>query len=239
MPRKQKKYHYIYKITNLLSGKYYLGMHSTDDLYDGYMGSGRRIRYSINKYGVDNHKKEIIEFCKSRKELLKREEEIVNLNEIAKEECMNLSVGGRGPLHYKHTEEARKKISESNTGRILSEEHKEKIRQGNLNKFVSEETRKKLRKQKLGKLNPMSNGHKEETKLKISESCKGKRNTPEQRKRQSLAQMKPINQFTKDGVFIKKWDSQKSIYESLKILATGDVCNGNRKSAGGYKWEWA
>lgn len=238
MSRKQKKYHYIYKITNLFSGKYYLGMHSTDDLDDGYMGSGRRIRYSINKYGVGNHKKEIIEFCKSRKELLKREEEIVNLNEIAKEECINLSVGGKGPLHYKHTEEARKKISESHLGRIFTKEHKEKIRQGNLGKSVSIETREKLRKQKLGKLNPMSGGHKEETKLKISLSCKGKINTLEQLKKQSLAQMKPVNQYTKDGIFVKTWDSQKSIFESLGIMSVNNVCNGNRKTAGGYVWKW-
>lgn len=96
MPRKEKNFHFIYKTTNLLSGKYYIGMHSTDNLEDGYLGSGKRLRYSINKYGVENHKREILEFLNSREELKKREKEIVNLNEIAKEECMNLIVGGEG-----------------------------------------------------------------------------------------------------------------------------------------------
>jgi len=96
MARKEKKYHFIYKTTNLLSGRYYIGMHSTNDLNDGYLGSGRRLRYSINKYGKYNHKREIIEYCNSREELKSREEEIVNLNEIAKEDCMNLKVGGEG-----------------------------------------------------------------------------------------------------------------------------------------------
>lgn len=96
MPRKQKKYHFIYKTTNLLSGKYYIGMHSTDDLNDGYMGSGKRLRYSLNKYGKDNHKVEILEFFDTRKALAAREKEVVCLNEIAKEECMNLKVGGEG-----------------------------------------------------------------------------------------------------------------------------------------------
>ena len=96
MARKEKKYHFIYKTTNLLSGKYYIGMHSTDNLNDEYMGSGKRLRYSINKYGKENHKVEILEFFNTRDELVKREKEIVNLNEIAKQECMNLVVGGYG-----------------------------------------------------------------------------------------------------------------------------------------------
>lgn len=94
--RKQKKYHFIYKTTNILSGKYYLGMHSTNNLEDGYLGSGRRLRYSINKYGKENHKREILEFCNSREELVLKEEYIVNLNEIAKVDCMNLRIGGTG-----------------------------------------------------------------------------------------------------------------------------------------------
>jgi hypothetical protein len=100
MPRKKKRYHFIYKTTNLLSGKYYIGMHSTDNLEDGYMGSGKRLRYSLNKYGKENHKVEILEFFGSREELAEREKEIVNLNEIAKEDCINLKVGGEGGLGF-------------------------------------------------------------------------------------------------------------------------------------------
>jgi hypothetical protein len=96
MARKEKIYHYIYKTTNLLNGKYYYGMHSTDNLEDGYMGSGKRLRYSVNKHGVENHNVEILEFLLDRKELVKREKEIVNLNEIAKEKCMNIMTGGSG-----------------------------------------------------------------------------------------------------------------------------------------------
>jgi hypothetical protein len=96
MARKEKKYHFIYKTTNLLSGKYYIGMHSTSNLEDGYMGSGKRLRYSVNKYGKENHRVEIIEFLQDRNELKKREREIVNLNEIAKQDCLNLMVGGDG-----------------------------------------------------------------------------------------------------------------------------------------------
>jgi len=96
MPRKEKKFHFIYKTTNIKTGRYYYGMHSTNKLDDGYLGSGKRLRYSINKYGKDNHQREILEFLDSREDLKTREKEIVNLNEIAKDDCMNLIIGGEG-----------------------------------------------------------------------------------------------------------------------------------------------
>ena len=84
MARKEKKYHFIYKTTNILSGRYYIGMHSTDDLEDGYLGSGNRLRLAIRKHGKESFKREILEFCKTREDLKKREIEVVNLDEISK-----------------------------------------------------------------------------------------------------------------------------------------------------------
>jgi len=71
-------------------------MHSTDNFDDGYLGSGKRLRYSINKYGKENHQQEIIEFCPDRSSLINKEKELVTLNEIAKIDCMNLMIGGKG-----------------------------------------------------------------------------------------------------------------------------------------------
>jgi len=73
-------------------------MHSTDNLNDGYYGSGKRLKYSINKYGKENHKVEVLEFLPDRKSLIEREKIVVNLNEVAKENCMNLRIGGTGGL---------------------------------------------------------------------------------------------------------------------------------------------
>lgn len=96
MVRKEKKYHFIYKTTNILSGRYYIGMHSTDDLEDGYLGSGNRLRLAVRKHGKENFKREILEFCENREKLTLREKDIVNLDELSKKECMNLKVGGEG-----------------------------------------------------------------------------------------------------------------------------------------------
>lgn len=80
----------------MITNRFYIGMHSTNDLNDGYMGSGKRLRCSLNKYGKENHKLEILEYCKDREELINRETEIVNDNLINESLCMNLKPGGRG-----------------------------------------------------------------------------------------------------------------------------------------------
>ena len=71
-------------------------MHSTDNLEDGYLGSGKRLRYSINKHGAENHEREIIEFTNSREELRDREKEIVNEQLLEEGLCMNITTGGEG-----------------------------------------------------------------------------------------------------------------------------------------------
>ena len=92
----RRKFHYIYKITNTINGKFYIGMHSTDDLNDGYFGSGKYLQHSIAKYGKEAHSIEIIEYHESRKSLATREKEIVNSSFLELDLCMNLKVGGDG-----------------------------------------------------------------------------------------------------------------------------------------------
>ena len=59
----------IYKITNLLNGKMYIGQHTTSDLDDGYMGSGEILKRAVKKYGVENFRKEWVTFCEDAEEL--------------------------------------------------------------------------------------------------------------------------------------------------------------------------
>ena len=77
MARKERKYHYIYKTSCSITNRFYIGMHSTDNLDDGYVGSGKRLWYSINKYGKEEHILEILEFHETRK-ILKEREKIIS-----------------------------------------------------------------------------------------------------------------------------------------------------------------
>lgn len=96
MPRKQKKYHFIYKTICKITGKYYIGMHSSDSLDDGYLGSGKILGYSRHKYGDENHTREILEYCETREQLKFREKEIVNEDLLKDPLNINLKYGGEG-----------------------------------------------------------------------------------------------------------------------------------------------
>lgn len=128
---KKFKYHYLYKITRLdESLKFYIGIHSTNSLDDGYFGSGTRIIRSIKKYGKELHKKEILEFFETRKELIDREQEIVNEHLLQDEKCINIRKGGANISEYQRqkpytmSEEHRKIMSIANKGRKISEHQK-------------------------------------------------------------------------------------------------------------------
>ena len=98
----RRKYHYIYKTTCKVTGKYYIGMHSTDDLNDGYVGSGKRLGYSIRKHGRENHVCEVLEFYFTREWLREREAELVCAETLTDPLCMNLKLGGEGGFDHIH-----------------------------------------------------------------------------------------------------------------------------------------
>lgn len=104
MPRKQKKYYYIYRTTCLVTNKYYIGMHATDNLEDQYLGSGKRLWYSLNKYGRDNHVLEILEYCDCMSSLKDREACLVTKELLKDPLCMNLALGGGGGWYNKETQ---------------------------------------------------------------------------------------------------------------------------------------
>ena len=125
--------HIIYKITNLLNDRFYIGMHSTQNIDDGYFGSGKRIKAEIKKYGKENFRKEILEVVSSRKLLEEREAQIVNAELLQNPLCLNLKNGGEGGWDHIGPEaitKRSKKISETKKGVPLSLEAREATSKG-------------------------------------------------------------------------------------------------------------
>lgn len=86
----------IYEITNKINGKTYTGMHKTDNLDDGYMGSGKLIKRAIEKHGVENFVKVILHIFDNETDMKNKEKEVVVLNENS----YNLVEGGHGGFGY-------------------------------------------------------------------------------------------------------------------------------------------
>lgn len=63
-------YGIIYKTTNLVNGKIYIGQHVCEsDEFDGYLGSGVKLRASIRYYGPENFKRETLRICDTQPQL--------------------------------------------------------------------------------------------------------------------------------------------------------------------------
>lgn len=90
------EYHYVYKIIHIPTGRYYIGIHSTNNLNDGYRGSGRIIKNMYKKHPIIEFVKEILYYGESRDDILKKETELVT-EEILKKDplILNLDIGGR------------------------------------------------------------------------------------------------------------------------------------------------
>lgn len=91
---KSRKYNYFYKITNNINNHFYYGIHSTDNLEDGYMGSGIRLNYAYKKYGVENFTKEILKYFDTREEASEYEAEMVTEELVKDRNCYNCTLGG-------------------------------------------------------------------------------------------------------------------------------------------------
>lgn len=90
-------YFIIYKTTNLIDGKIYIGKHKSKDLeFDGYLGSGLRLNRAISKYGVDNFKRETLYIYNNDKECSDKERELVNESFCDRDDTYNIALGGTG-----------------------------------------------------------------------------------------------------------------------------------------------
>lgn len=167
----------IYKTTNLINGKFYIGKDSKEN--PDYLGSGLLLKKAINKYGIKNFKKEVIEFCDSKQQLDEREIYWIDKLDAKNNKIgYNIATGGSGGDTISNNPKRdliSKHISQSLSGRKFTEKHKDNIRKKAKESFILGK-RKNLFKNKNNKgINNGMYGHKhtKETKSKMSKLKKG------------------------------------------------------------------
>jgi group I intron endonuclease len=204
----EKKFNYVYLTTNLITGKQYIGDHSSDTLNDEYLGSGSYIISAIKKYGKENFKKEILEHFNNKQSAFNAQESYIKkFNTHVSQGGYNISEKGGHQVNNSMSQETKNKIrkirkgkklnlspeqilrrSVVQTGKYHSQETKEKIRIANIGKKMSDESKEKNKIAHLGKKSS------EQTCKKLSEMRKGKiswnkgiPNSDEHKKNQSLS----------------------------------------------------
>lgn len=209
---KEHKYKYVYKITCLVESSryynhYYIGQHSTNNLDDGYCGSGVKISRYINKYGNIpdvTYKKEILAFAETQEELNELEYKFIGDLYSSDKMCLNYRAGG----NYKGRSEEdilHHSIAAKNFMKRTKEEDPEKWE--NWHKKVGESNKGKI---------PWNKGipQSEDTKKKNSESHKGK---------PSYWKGKNLNEETKQK--ISKTLSGRKLPEETKNKMKGRTSN--------------
>ena len=145
---------FVYKITSP-KGRIYIG--STDNIkrrkyqYEkNYFKAQRKVYRSINKYGWELHKFEVI-WEGDIQYMLKKEAELGQLFSVLHKDNLNLMLPKLNDIYSSISEETRLKMSNSAKGKIISESHKEIIRKTHTGKIVSEETRKNMSTWQIGR----------------------------------------------------------------------------------------
>lgn len=147
---KKYKFNYFYKITNNINGHYYYGVHSTNNIDDGYMGSGKRLHWAYKKYGKENFTKEILKYFENSDDAYEYENLIVNEVLLKDDCCYNIKTGGIGgqkdmivaqdncgKTYFIHNDDERLKTGELHfmwVGRERKKESRDKIRENKTDK---------------------------------------------------------------------------------------------------------
>lgn len=192
---------------------------------------------AIIKYGWENFEHEVIANNLTKQEADNFEKLLIEkLNTMSSKYGYNLKEGG---CNGSHSAEAKKKISDFNKNKHLSEEHKNKIGESNRGKHHSEETKKKIgnanKGKTIGEKHYLYGKHLSgDVKMKIGDANKGKligKSNPRARK---------VSQYDLDGNLIKIWDciSEAERKLGLGIHSVYKCCKGKRKTAGGFIWKY-
>lgn len=156
-------YYTVYKITNKIDSKIYIGKHQTNNLDDNYMGSGKLLSRAKQKHGKENFSKEILFVFDNEEDMNAKEAELVNEEFCNRNDTYNLCPGGNGGWGYVNSTNHNNVSNKRQTGnfgfklkrvkassKVLSEAQKQRYKNGGTNGFAgkthTEETKKMISK---------------------------------------------------------------------------------------------
>ena len=224
----------IYCIENLLNNKKYIGQSinikqrwykHVYELKSGHHDNDY-LQKSWNKYGEENFKFYILEYC-DKKFLDEREIYYIDFhNTMNRDYGYNLKSGGQSSNYV--CDEVKEKISMSNKKSYQNSNLRQIRSVDALNQWAKPEIKQKI----MGENNGMyGKHHTEETRKKISEKKIGK---PSSKRNTIPVFCIELNQVFKDAVTAcKELGLNKSNTGSLL-----EACRGKRKTCGGYHWKF-
>lgn len=241
----------IYKITNNVNGKVYIGQSiNIKARWKDHIHALNRedskctlLQRAWNKYKQENFSFDILELC-SEDMLDEVETKYINIYDSCKN-GYNIEPGGNANKH-------------------LSDETKQKLREAHLGMKMSDETRKKMSESRMGTKNPMyGQTHSEATRKKISDAAKGRPGRPCTEYQKECARLanlgkivseetrKKISEANKGNIphnknlrpvycieLNKVFENASSAGNELGIRSGNIIscCEHTRKTCGGYHW---
>lgn len=155
---------YVYKTTNMINKKVYIGKHRRSYFDKKYYGSGKLLKSAINKYGIENFKVEVLEQCSSNEELANKEIFYIKLLKpeyniwyMPQKYSDNTYHWQKGHIPYnkgtKLSEEQKRKISQKTKEAMKRPDVKKKCMKGSL-RMKDFDKREEMRQIMLKKMTP-------------------------------------------------------------------------------------
>jgi len=206
----------IYCIENTVNSKKYIGKAVNIELrwtthrrsLNANKHYNKHLQGAWNVYGSESFSFYVIELC-DKQSLDARERHYIQAFESLIN-GYNMTLGGDGSLGRKHTQKARKRMSDLYMGKIFSQETKERISKSRIGKYCGDQS-----------------------------PTYGRHRTEKEKEAVSIAQSIPVEQYTKDGNFIARFPSALSAFKATGVnhATISSVCNGRGHTAGGFVWK--